>query len=79
MKLPSNRERETDSDSWSLLQKALENTTFSENIYNIDSFSLNALYCLFFSDNLLKRSFMQKNVTGIISAIIHRVGFTLSQ
>lgn len=38
-----------------ILQQALENTTFSESIYNIDSFSFNALYCL--SDNLIKAIF----------------------
>lgn len=43
-----------------ILQKALENTTFSENIYNIDSFSLNALYCLVLSDHLIKPTFYAK-------------------
>lgn len=59
-----------------ILQQAYENTTFSENVYNIDSFSFNALYCLFLSDHLIKSIFYaKKKVTVIISSIIH----TLSQ
>jgi len=43
-----------------ILQKASEDATFSENIYYIDRFSLNALYCLFLSDHLVKAIFYEK-------------------